>query len=107
MSAQLQAWANEFCGIAGEKPPSPKLWAFIASRLSEMPDSSVQANPDEITIHIDGTPKRVTITGARAGRLLYKNCDGSVGFGMCKIEDVPDRSKLTEILERLHQQGKC
>lgn len=108
MCAQLQAWANEYQRIADvQMSVPPKLWMFIASRLAEMTDSSVESHPNEITMHLAGNPRKVRVTGTRSGLLCYEFADGAVGMGMCKIEDIPDRSKLTQILERLHQEGKA
>lgn len=103
VAVNLKTWANEFSSISGENFVCPgKLWEFLARRLVEA--GFAEEDPDVVEIRTMSGPRRIRVTGTAPGSMLtYLSADGSLGQGMCKVDDVreQDRGRLTTILESI------
>lgn len=107
LAAQMREWHIQYKEIVGDTTSTvPEgFWMFVANRLAET--SSVEGDPDVVTIRTGNGPRRVRIVGTAGPRLSYEWADGSRGFGVVAKEDVVEGpGKVTEVLERLLKAGK-
>lgn len=109
LSGLIRKWAAEFGSIRGEQVVLPDgLCAFLASRISEQ-GGAAQPDPDTVRVKIGSEFRMVRPIGTMPGALLrYEHADGTIGMGCCPVRDVhpDDRGKLSQVLERLLQDGK-
>ena len=103
LAGKLQQCSAEYASISGINIDVPgKLWAFLASRLTES-ELSIEDPWDVVQMTVDGVVRKVRITGHSNGQLSFSFADGSPGFGMGIISAVTenDNPKLADILDKL------
>lgn len=104
LSARIKSWGNEFTQISGVNVALPdRFCQFLASRIAECQD--ITQSDDILTLRKMGRKTLVRVVGVAHGKVRYEHADGSVGFGLANPTDFDDRSKLTEALERLKNDG--
>lgn len=109
LSAQLHEWVVEYSGFSNEQVVVTEgLCQFLASRLAEIGVAEDDPGVVMAKLGIDGSYRKVRVTGTHGPRLSCTFADGSQGFQIVPVGDVhaDDRNKLSNILERMQQEGK-